>query len=69
MGTFDADTPPDEHRRISGTADFVITNPDMLHSGLLPNHNFDFTHADVFIAAGMFDYDGAYQRLRNFVSV
>jgi DEAD/DEAH box helicase domain-containing protein len=39
LGTFDGDTPQDERRRISGTADFVITNPDMLHSGLLPNHN------------------------------
>ena len=39
MGTFDGDTPRDERARISRMADFVITNPDMLHSGLLPNHN------------------------------
>ncbi len=39
LGTFDGDTPRDERARISRTADFVITNPDMLHSGMLPNHN------------------------------
>lgn len=39
LGTFDGDTPREERGRIARTADFVITNPDMLHSGLLPNHN------------------------------
>ena len=39
MGTFDGDTPRDERHRISRQADFVITNPDMLHSGVLPNHH------------------------------
>jgi len=39
LGTFDGDTPRDERVRIQRSSDFVITNPDMLHSGLLPNHN------------------------------
>ena len=39
LGTFDGDTPRDERERIQKSADFVITNPDMLHSGILPNHN------------------------------
>jgi len=39
LGTFDGDTPRDERARIQRSADFVITNPDMLHSGMLPNHN------------------------------
>lgn len=39
LGTFDGDTPRDERTRIQRSADFVITNPDMLHSGVLPNHN------------------------------
>ncbi|MEM8677785.1 MAG: DEAD/DEAH box helicase [Planctomycetota bacterium] len=39
MGTFDGDTPREERTRIQATADFMITNPDMLHSGILPNHN------------------------------
>ena len=38
MGTFDGDTPREERTRIAGQADFVITNPDMLHNGILPNH-------------------------------
>ena len=39
MGTFDGDTPREERMRLSRSADFIITNPDMLHSGLLPNHH------------------------------
>ena len=39
LGTFDGDTPREERTRIQASADFMITNPDMLHSGILPNHN------------------------------
>lgn len=39
LGTFDGDTPREERTRIQNQADFMITNPDMLHSGILPNHN------------------------------
>ncbi|MBN2160010.1 MAG: DEAD/DEAH box helicase [Spirochaetes bacterium] len=39
LGTFDGDTPRDERERIQRSADFMVTNPDMLHSGILPNHN------------------------------
>ena len=39
LGTFDGDTPREERRNIQRSADFVITNPDMLHAGILPNHN------------------------------
>ena len=39
LGTFDGDTPREERARIQSQADFMITNPDMLHSGILPNHN------------------------------
>ncbi|MDD5707860.1 MAG: DEAD/DEAH box helicase [Kiritimatiellae bacterium] len=39
LGTFDGDTPADERTRIQRGADFVITNPDMLHAGILPNHH------------------------------
>ena len=39
LGTFDGDTPREERTRIQSRADFMITNPDMLHSGILPNHN------------------------------
>ena len=39
IGTFDGDTPREERRHIQQSADFIITNPDMLHAGILPNHN------------------------------
>ena len=39
LGTFDGDTPREERARIQSQADFMITNPDMLHAGILPNHN------------------------------
>lgn len=39
LGTFDGDTPREERTRIQSHADFMITNPDMLHAGILPNHN------------------------------
>ena len=39
LGTFDGDTPQDERARMQRSADFLITNPDMLHNGILPNNN------------------------------
>jgi DEAD/DEAH box helicase domain-containing protein len=39
LGTFDGDTPREERSRIQRSADFVITNPDMLHAGILPSHH------------------------------
>ena len=36
--TYDGDTPQDARRAIRGRAHVVLTNPDMLHSGLLPHH-------------------------------
>jgi DEAD/DEAH box helicase domain-containing protein len=38
-GTFDGDTPREERERITRSSDFITTNPDMLHGGILPNHN------------------------------
>ncbi len=37
-GVYDGDTPPAERTRIRDRANLVLTNPDMLHSALLPNH-------------------------------
>ncbi|MCB1156742.1 MAG: DEAD/DEAH box helicase [Leptospiraceae bacterium] len=39
IGTYDGDTPRGEREKIRKSADFMISNPDMLHSGILPNHN------------------------------
>jgi DEAD/DEAH box helicase domain-containing protein len=36
--TYDGDTPQDARRSIRSRAHVVLTNPDMLHSGILPHH-------------------------------
>lgn len=36
--TFDGDTPQPVRGRIKRSAQVVLTNPDMLHLGILPNH-------------------------------
>ena len=36
--TYDGDTPQDARRAIRERANIVLTNPDMLHSGILPHH-------------------------------
>ncbi|WP_407642525.1 DEAD/DEAH box helicase [Actinomadura craniellae] len=36
--TYDGDTPPDERTWIRQHANYVLTNPDMLHRGILPGH-------------------------------
>lgn len=37
-GVFDGDTPPGERKTLRAAGDVVVTNPYMLHSGLLPHH-------------------------------
>jgi DEAD/DEAH box helicase domain-containing protein len=37
-GTYDGDTPPNARRKLKNDATVLLTNPDMLHSGILPNH-------------------------------
>ncbi|MEJ2008623.1 MAG: DEAD/DEAH box helicase [Acidobacteriota bacterium] len=36
--TYDGDTPQDARKAIRARANLVITNPDMLHTGILPHH-------------------------------
>lgn len=36
--TYDGDTPQDARRAIRDRANIVMTNPDMLHTGILPHH-------------------------------
>jgi len=37
-GTYDGDTPPNVRRKLKNEANVLLTNPDMLHAGILPNH-------------------------------
>jgi DEAD/DEAH box helicase domain-containing protein len=36
--TYDGDTPSDARRSIRDKANIILTNPDMLHTGILPHH-------------------------------
>ncbi len=45
VATYDGDTPPAQRRRIREEAQIILTNPDMLHVGILPQH---FRWANVF---------------------
>ena len=36
--TYDGDTPSDARRAIRDRANVILTNPDMLHTGILPHH-------------------------------
>lgn len=38
MATFDGDTPQNERAQIRRSARLVLSNPDMIHLGMLPNH-------------------------------
>ncbi|MFA6816094.1 MAG: DEAD/DEAH box helicase [Lentisphaeria bacterium] len=38
LGVYDGDTSSEDRQRLQRSADFIITNPDMLHAGILPNH-------------------------------
>ena len=37
-GTYDGDTPATARRKLKNDANVLLTNPDMLHAGILPNH-------------------------------
>ena len=38
MAIYDGDTPQAERRQVRGWANLLLTNPDMLHTGILPAH-------------------------------
>ena len=38
FGSYDGDTPPADRRRLRHEAQLLLTNPDMLHLGILPQH-------------------------------
>ena len=38
-GTYDGDTPSPTRRKLRGEANIILSNPDMLHQGILPYHS------------------------------
>lgn len=38
-GTYDGDTPPETRTRLRDQGHFILSNPDMLHQGILPHHS------------------------------
>lgn len=60
---YDGDTPQEERRHIRRRANVVLTNPDMLHVGILPNHRAwaDFLHRlDVVVVDEAHVYRGVF---------
>ena len=37
-GTYDGDTSPEMRKKLKSEGNIILTNPDMLHQGILPNH-------------------------------
>jgi DEAD/DEAH box helicase domain-containing protein len=64
-GVYDGDTPPDERRALRERARLVLTNPDMLSSGLLPAHGRQgtthlFRHVRWIVIDELHGYRGAF---------
>jgi len=38
-GTYDGDTPTDTRRKLRDNGNVILTNPDMLHTGIMPYHS------------------------------
>ena len=61
--TYDGDTPQDARKAIRERANIVLTNPDMLHSGMLPHHTKwakCFERLEYFIIDELHYYRGVY---------
>ncbi len=62
-GTYDGDTPQNLRRRLRDAGNFVLTNPDMLHQGILPHHsrwNRFFTHLKYVVLDEVHAYRGVF---------
>lgn len=61
--TYDGDTPQDARKAIRERANVILTNPDMLHSGILPHHTKwakVFENLRYFIIDELHSYRGVY---------
>ncbi len=62
-GTYDGDTPQSLRRRLRDGANVILTNPDMLHQGILPHHarwNRFFTHLKYIVIDEVHAYRGVF---------
>jgi len=62
-GTYDGDTPQGLRRKLRNAGHFILTNPDMLHQGILPNHarwNRFFTHLKYVVIDEVHAYRGVF---------
>jgi DEAD/DEAH box helicase domain-containing protein len=63
IATYDGDTPADARRTIRAAARLVISNPDMLHTGVLPHHTLwaeFFRHLRFVVIDEMHAYRGVF---------
>ena len=61
--TFDGDTPASARRAIRSSGQIVVTNPDMLHSGILPHHTIWvrlFENLEVVVIDELHQYRGVF---------
>lgn len=61
--TFDGDTPSSARKAIRTAGNIILTNPDMLHTGILPNHTAwsrVFEHLDFVIIDEIHHYRGVF---------
>ena len=62
-GTYDGDTPQNLRRKIRDGGNIILTNPDMLHQGILPQHsrwNRFFTHLRYVVIDEVHAYRGVF---------
>ena len=62
-GTYDGDTPPGRRQAIRQAGHIVVTNPEMLHTGLLPHHTSWvklFTNLRVVVVDELHSYRGLF---------
>jgi len=62
-GTYDGDTPANLRRKLRDAGNIILTNPDMLHQGILPHHarwNRFFTHLKYVVIDEVHAYRGVF---------
>jgi len=62
-GAYDGDTPQNLRRKIRDAGNIILTNPDMLHQGVLPHHarwNRFFTHLKYVVIDEVHAYRGVF---------